>query len=294
MRKTLNTVVLVLVSCLLIGQESWPKSHESPSELGRRAERANLAMKATSSCSTKGQMNLGVPISGNLTVGSCQSSQPPYGTLYADFYTFTALGGHTYELSAQSSLTYIATFEDPQYGIVLVSTGPCGFTTAECSATYTAPVGGTYVVGFGAFNLGSYTIALADVTGASATPTPGPVPTPTPSANACGPLNPNALCLNNRFQVTVSWDTPAGQSGQGTAIGMTSDTGYFWFFSDSNVELVVKVLDGRAINNHFWVFYGALSNVHYVITVTDTQTGISKPYENPQGQQASISDTAAF
>ena len=75
---------------------------------------------------------------------------------------------------------------------------------------------------------------------------------------------------------------------------MTSDTGHFWFFTDTNVELVVKVLDGRAINNHFWVFYGALSNVQYVITVLDTQTQTSRTYTNPQGTLASVADTAAF
>ena len=56
----------------------------------------------------------------------------------------------------------------------------------------------------------------------------------------------------------------------------------------------MKVLDGRGINNHFWVFYGALSNVQYTITVYDTTTGTSKNYTNPSGQLASVADTSAF
>ena len=105
-----------------------------------------------------------------------------------------------------------------------------------------------------------------------------------------------ALCLNaNRFQVSVAWRVPAqGASGEATAVPMTEDTGYFWFFSSNNVELVLKVLDGRAINGKFWVFYGALSNVEYTITVTDTQTGAVRTYFNPSGQQASVADTSAF
>ena len=67
-----------------------------------------------------------------------------------------------------------------------------------------------------------------------------------------------------------------------------------WFFQPSNVELVVKVLDGRAVNGRFWVFYGALSNVEYTITVTDTVTGAVKTYFNPQGNLASVADTEAF
>ena len=105
-----------------------------------------------------------------------------------------------------------------------------------------------------------------------------------------------ALCLNqSHFQVSVDWAVPSqGTSGHGTAKPITSDTGYFWFFDSANVELMVKVLDGRAVNGKFWVFYGALSNVQYTITVTDTQTGTVKTYSNPSGVMASVADTAAF
>jgi hypothetical protein len=113
-------------------------------------------------------------------------------------------------------------------------------------------------------------------------------------SSACTPSE-NTLCLNgSRFRVSVSWNTTDGRSGQGQAILMTGDTGYFWFFSAANVELVVKVLDGRTVNGHYWVFYGALSNVKYRISVTDTETGVIKEYANPQGTLASVADTAAF
>ncbi len=67
-----------------------------------------------------------------------------------------------------------------------------------------------------------------------------------------------------------------------------------WFFSGGNLELVIKVVDGRAFNTFFWVFYGALSNVEYTITVTDTVTGKVRTYFNPQGRLGSVADTAAF
>jgi hypothetical protein len=85
-----------------------------------------------------------------------------------------------------------------------------------------------------------------------------------------------------------------GNSGAGTAVPLTPDSGYFWFFNPANVELAIKVLDGRPVNGHFWVFYGALSNVEYTITVTDTQTGAVRTYRNPAHQFASRGDTAAF
>jgi hypothetical protein len=108
--------------------------------------------------------------------------------------------------------------------------------------------------------------------------------------------NATTLCLNSgRFQVQVSWRVPSqGTSGTGTAAPLTSDTGYFWFFSPNNVELALKVVDGRAFNGKFWVFFGALSNVEYTITVTDTDSGAVKTYFNPSGTLASVADTAAF
>ena len=103
------------------------------------------------------------------------------------------------------------------------------------------------------------------------------------------------LCLNHeRFQIEVSWVGHDSFIGVGQAVPLSSDTGYFWFFSDSNVELVVKVLDGRWLNDHFWVFYGALSDVEYTITVTDTETEAVKEYVNQAGVFASEGDIYAF
>ena len=115
-------------------------------------------------------------------------------------------------------------------------------------------------------------------------------------ATAACVADPLTQCLNGgRFQVRVHWDAlHLGTSGEGQAVPITSDTGYFWFFSANNIELVIKVVDGRPVNGKFWVFYGALTNVQYTITITDTVTGAVKRYFNPQDTQASASDTSAF
>lgn len=120
------------------------------------------------------------------------------------------------------------------------------------------------------------------------------VPTSAGSAQ-CVP-GAKSLCLAaNRFRVEVSWRAVAqGTSGLGNAVALTSDTGHFWFFNSANIELVIKVLDARVLNGKFWVFYGALSDVEYTITVTDTVTGAVKTYFNPQGRLASVADTSAF
>ena len=68
-----------------------------------------------------------------------------------------------------------------------------------------------------------------------------------------------------------------------------------WFFAPTNWELTVKVLDGCAVNGSFWVFFSALSNVEYHVTVDDLLTGRRREYDNPTGTTAPVTlDTAAF
>jgi len=106
----------------------------------------------------------------------------------------------------------------------------------------------------------------------------------------------SALCLNQaRFKVTATWETAPGVTGQGFAVPLTADSGYFWFFSDTNVEIVIKVLDACQGFNRFWVFAAGLTNVGVAITVEDTRTGIVRHYANPRGTAFQpILDTQAF
>ena len=114
------------------------------------------------------------------------------------------------------------------------------------------------------------------------------LPAPCPSGGT-------ELCLSSgRFRVEVEWTDFAGNSGRGHATPESVDTGFFWFFDPSIVELVVKVIDGRDFNGHFWVFFGALSNVEYTVTITDTETDEFRIYRNPSGTFASVGDILAF
>jgi hypothetical protein len=108
--------------------------------------------------------------------------------------------------------------------------------------------------------------------------------------------NATSLCLGNgRFQVETFWRQPDGAAGKGLAVRLTPDTGYFWFFRNSNVETVVKTLDACGINGRFWVFAGGLTDVEVRTRVTDTATGEVKEYFNPQGTAFQpIQDTNAF
>lgn len=117
----------------------------------------------------------------------------------------------------------------------------------------------------------------------------------TVTATGCVP-GPTALCLNEgRFKVETAWKIANGGSGVGHAIPLTGDTGYFWFFDSSNVEMVLKVLNGCTTNRRFWVFAGGLTDVEVTTTVTDMTTGAMKTYKNNQGTDFKpILDTDAF
>ncbi len=105
-----------------------------------------------------------------------------------------------------------------------------------------------------------------------------------------------SLCLNDgRFRVSAAWETAQGASGDGRAVALTADTGYFWFFDDDNVEVVVKVLGACGVNQRYWVFAGGLTDVRVDITVEDTDSGEVRTFTNPQGQAfMPVQDTGAF
>lgn len=109
----------------------------------------------------------------------------------------------------------------------------------------------------------------------------------------------NTLCLNNgRFKAEVFWHIPAGDSGQGFAVPLPSapDSGLFYFFAQTNIEMLIKVLNA-CVNpfNHYWVFYAATTNVEFAVVVTDTQTGKTRAYYNPLNRAAPpVQDIDAF
>ncbi len=118
---------------------------------------------------------------------------------------------------------------------------------------------------------------------------------PTATPTACVP-SATALCLNNgRFRVEATFDTGGGLSGQAQVFKLTDETGYMWFFSSTNVEVVVKVLNACTFNNRYWVYSAGLTDVRVELTVTDTQTGAIRTYVNPQGRAfPPILDSSAF
>jgi hypothetical protein len=116
----------------------------------------------------------------------------------------------------------------------------------------------------------------------------------------------HSLSLHDgRFIATIEWLIPGGAAGGGFAKALTSESGWFWFFSPDNLEVTLKVLDGRPVNDHWWIFLASMTDVEFIVTVHDNRTGCYSPvlihspcpswtYLNPPSVNANRLDTQAF
>ncbi|HEX3551815.1 MAG TPA: hypothetical protein VIA62_01125 [Thermoanaerobaculia bacterium] len=113
-----------------------------------------------------------------------------------------------------------------------------------------------------------------------------------------------ALCIDNvpgdrRFEVTMDFSHGAALHGSAQAVPTASlgvaNGGLFWFFSQRNPEMLVKVLNACSVNQRFWVFFTAGTNVGFTVHVRDTTTGQIRAYANADGNAAlPVQDVDAF
>ena len=125
------------------------------------------------------------------------------------------------------------------------------------------------------------------------------------AAAACVPDD-DTLCLDDepgdrRFKVEIDYATArgGGLAGKGHAIALGDRGirrgGLFWFFSQDNPELLIKVLNGCGLNDRYWVFFSAGTDVGITLRVTDTVTGQQFVRTNPDGSPVpTVQDTGAL
>lgn len=113
-----------------------------------------------------------------------------------------------------------------------------------------------------------------------------------PAASFTCTPSPTTLCVDRtpgdrRFRVRMHYASSrsGGIEGDGQVIELSSlgvaRGGLFWFFNAANPEVLVKVLDGCPVNDHFWVFYSAGTNLGFTLEVLDTVTGQAFSSSNP-------------
>ena len=72
-------------------------------------------------------------------------------------------------------------------------------------------------------------------------------------------------------------------------------SGVFSFGDPADTELLFKVEDGCSSNGYFGVSFAAATDVGFTVTVTDTQSGETRTWENELGTPVpAVTDTSAF
>jgi acid phosphatase family membrane protein YuiD len=109
--------------------------------------------------------------------------------------------------------------------------------------------------------------------------------------------------LSGRFRVKIDYvnpfSNPPNQPGTFLAARLLQgvqnpDTALFGFSSAQAVEVVVRIQDTRPFAPRFDVYYGGMTDVGYVVTVTDTQTGTTRQYTNTVGTVGGGVDRTTF
>ncbi|MYB20794.1 MAG: PKD domain-containing protein, partial [Holophagales bacterium] len=105
------------------------------------------------------------------------------------------------------------------------------------------------------------------------------------------------ICLqDSRYQVRATWRSPEGEVLPArVAHAGTNDSGLLWFHDAENWEVLVKVLDGCALNGADWVFAASATDLGFDLEITDTVSGAVRRYAMSAGSPApALTDAAAF
>ncbi len=118
---------------------------------------------------------------------------------------------------------------------------------------------------------------------------------------ACAPASDTLCLLGGRFSATLRWDDGTGTKpafvAEPKASSDASASGIFFFYPEdpSNWEVLVKMIDGCANDDHFWTLVSASTGFGWVLVVTDETTGVRRTWQHPlDGRASGISDFQAF
>jgi hypothetical protein len=152
---------------------------------------------------------------------------------------------------------------------------------------------GSFLVQLGSLAPGNYQVELW---GLPAEPTEPPT-APIQLDDLAFTVAPTATVdLLGRYRVGIAWRAPDGATGTAKPVaGGSEESALFSFFNADNWEVMVKVLDGCAINGNRWIFLSAATDVEFTLTVADLESDAA-PYIHTSGPGLAppLADTAAF
>ena len=116
------------------------------------------------------------------------------------------------------------------------------------------------------------------------------------------PASHDLFLQDGEFRVRVEWSTSDGVlRGEAYGVPLSDDAGYLWFFEGKNPEILVKILDGRPVNGHWWVFISSNTNLEFKVYVEQLINIPNPPpfyqekiYVSPAGANKNFIDTETF
>jgi hypothetical protein len=114
----------------------------------------------------------------------------------------------------------------------------------------------------------------------------------TPIGPATCAANSSTLCLlGGRLRVHATWDNPYdGSHGTAGTLPYSPLASWLTFVDPTLPELLLKALD---FGDRTLLYWGALTDLGYRLTVDDLRTGVSRRYTNAPRQRCGGSDTWA-
>lgn len=115
----------------------------------------------------------------------------------------------------------------------------------------------------------------------------------------CDPTR-SLLSLDGGYSVEMcfEYENDQGQTltRDARSYGLGSrQSGLLYFFDRDNAEVLVKVLNGCAVNGHRWVYVAPVTDLAFKLAIRAGRGGKVWTYENPKGSPAQVrSDLSAF
>jgi len=235
-----------------------------------------------------------VTINGQLKVTSCKDILG----LYEDVYSIVAFAGQTIEINYSSSsyetflYMYLGNGTSAHSDTVsFLSSG-----TSRRRIRHTFASSGTY-----------YIEAEALFSPSSGFPNTGPYTLSVAFDGGCVPSTTTACLLNGRYSARVRYrsafdnnavDATASVKNVSSFGTATSQTVFFYFNNENNIELMLKMLDQGNTNNQgqqtMAVLYGTATPLRIELTITDTKTSAVKTYVSDFGKMGGGTDFTAF
>ncbi|HXU29239.1 MAG TPA: hypothetical protein VN851_01565, partial [Thermoanaerobaculia bacterium] len=117
-------------------------------------------------------------------------------------------------------------------------------------------------------------------------------PAGTLTAEGCSPSARTACLFGGRFRV-VAFATGTDGIERPATVFAFADRQLILSFAEAG-GASLSLIDGRANNGKFWIYWGGLSKAAFRIEITDLSTGTARTYANPAGKRQSRADRLAF